>query len=115
MSKNREDKKVKLASIASSSLSAILFPACNTSNISSRHHFSFSNSILLSLKSSGLSSSRILAAPEALESNPDSTSLEVFSSSASIHSRLFIFIFIFLTVFRIHEKGFLFCLHESLG
>ncbi|PIN11404.1 40S ribosomal protein S20 [Handroanthus impetiginosus] len=75
-----------MASVSYSSLSAILVPVCNSSNISSRPQLSLPASKLASSKSSRLATSRILAAPEALESNAGSASLEVETLSASTQS-----------------------------
>ncbi|KAI3466434.1 hypothetical protein Pfo_023097 [Paulownia fortunei] len=75
-----------MASISSSSLSTILFPVCNSSSFSSRPQLSFPSSNpakLLTVKPSRISSSRILAAPEVLESNADSTTTEGEAPSAS--------------------------------
>ncbi|KAK6154469.1 hypothetical protein DH2020_008717 [Rehmannia glutinosa] len=74
-----------MASI-SSSLSTVLFPVCNSSSISSRPQLSFPSSIpskLLTVKPSRISSSRILAAPEVLESSAESTANEAEAPSAS--------------------------------
>ncbi|KAL0320868.1 UNVERIFIED_CONTAM: 30S ribosomal protein S10, chloroplastic [Sesamum radiatum] len=75
-----------MASISSSSLSTMAFAVCNSSGISTRPQLSFPASIpsrLLAVKPSRMSSSRILAAPEVLESsaNSDATEGEAPSSS----------------------------------
>ncbi|KAL8505443.1 hypothetical protein ACS0TY_016620 [Phlomoides rotata] len=70
-----------MASI-SSSLSTIILPVCNSSTVSSRPQLSFP-SVNVSKKPSRISSSRIMAAPEALESNADSPTIEGDTPSAS--------------------------------
>ncbi|PIN15995.1 40S ribosomal protein S20 [Handroanthus impetiginosus] len=75
-----------MASISSSSLSTILFPVCNSSCISSRTQLSFPSSYpskLLMVKPSRISSSRIFAAPEVLESDADSAKTEGEGPSSS--------------------------------
>ncbi|GFQ05141.1 30S ribosomal protein s10 chloroplastic [Phtheirospermum japonicum] len=68
-----------MASISAASLSTVLFAACNSSNLSSRPQLSFPSSVpskLLTVKPSRISSSRVLAAPEVLESSADSATDE---------------------------------------
>ncbi|KAH6764423.1 Ribosomal protein S10p/S20e family protein [Perilla frutescens var. hirtella] len=78
-----------MASISSSSLSTIVIPVCNSSIISSRPQVSFhctNPSKLMAAKPSRISSSRILAVPEVLESNAIATSAEDEAPSASTFS-----------------------------
>ncbi|KAG8365141.1 hypothetical protein BUALT_Bualt18G0073500 [Buddleja alternifolia] len=74
-----------MASISSPSLSTVLLPIYSSSSSSSRPQISFPSK-LPTLKPSRISSSRILAAPEALESNVDSIEIEGEAASASASS-----------------------------
>ncbi|XP_057795247.1 30S ribosomal protein S10, chloroplastic-like [Salvia miltiorrhiza] len=74
-----------MASI-SSSFSTITIPVCNSSITSSRPQVSFycSNpSKFMALKPSRITSSRVMAAPEVLESNADASATEDEAPSAS--------------------------------
>ncbi|KAK4420832.1 30S ribosomal protein S10, chloroplastic [Sesamum alatum] len=75
-----------MASISSSSLSTMAFAVCNSSGISTRPQLSFPASIpskWLAVKPSRMSTSRILAAPEVLESNANSDATEGEAPSSS--------------------------------